>query len=110
MKIPSAIALLLVAAAVASAEPWDTYRGNPQRNGCTDGNPGPAASPKVLWVMQSKEHFIASPVPSKGRLFASGLSFINTSTFYSLDVNAKADKRVSWTRQAPDLELPTVSS
>jgi outer membrane protein assembly factor BamB len=108
MRITSA-ALLLFAAAVASAEPWDTYRGNAQRTGCADGKAGPAA-PKVLWVMKSKEHFIASPVPYKGRLFASGLGFINTSVFYSLDTSATAEKRVGWSRRSPDLELPTVSS
>jgi outer membrane protein assembly factor BamB len=109
MKITSAFVLLLAAVAVASAEPWDTYRGNPQRTGCADGKSGPAA-PKVVWVMKSKEHFIASPVPYKDRLFASGLGFINTSVFYSLDASAKADKRVLWSRRSPDLEMPTVSS
>src|SRR3954462_15816583 len=109
MRLTSLLALLLCAA-VASAEPWDTYRGNPQRTGCADGKAGPTAAPKVLWAMKSKEHFIASPVPYKNRLFASGLSFINTSIFYCLDADPKAEKRVTWSRQSPDLELPTVSS
>src|SRR5262245_25893335 len=60
--------------------------------------------------MKSKEHFIASPVPHKGRLFVSGLSFINTSIFYCLETDPKAKERVVWQKASPFLELPTVSS
>src|SRR5262245_61186726 len=109
MKLTSAFALLLAAVAVASAEPWDTYRGNPQRTGCVDGKAGPA-TPKVVWAMKSKEHFIASPVPYKDRLFVSGLGFFNSPAFYSLDVSPKAKERVAWAKRAPALTLPTVSS
>ena len=59
MKLTFRVVLLLGSAAPsASAEPWATYRGNPQRTGSTDGKAGPAA-PKVLWAMKSKDHFIA---------------------------------------------------
>src|SRR5262245_14294349 len=108
-RISSAL-ILLWAASLVSAEPWDTYRANPQRTGCADGKSGPTAAPKVFWVMKSKEHFIASPVPYKDRLFASGLGFLNTSVFYSLDTSAKAEKRVAWSRSSPEIALPTVSS
>src|SRR5215831_2492421 len=92
----------------ASAEPSATYRGDPRRTG-GDGKPGPAAG-KVLWAMKAKEHFIAAPVPQGGRLFVSGLSFINTSVLYALDTAPGAKERVRWQKAAPLLELPTVSS
>jgi hypothetical protein len=70
-----------------AAEPgWSMYRGNAQRTGNTDGKAGPA-HPAVLWVQQSKEHFIASPTPDGDRLFITGLGAFNVSTFYSLAVD-----------------------
>jgi outer membrane protein assembly factor BamB len=60
--------------------------------------------------MKAKEHFIAAPVAHDGRLYASGLSFINASTLYCLDAAPRAEKRVVWQRASPLLELPTVSS
>src|SRR5436305_2040230 len=86
-----------------TAGPWTTYRADPQRTGSTDGKAGPAA-PKVLWVLTSREHFIASPVPHRDRLFVSGLSFINTGVFYCLDTSVKAKKRVLWLKRSPELE------
>ena len=55
-----------------AAEPWSTYRGNPQRTANTDGRPGPAA-PRVLWVYKSQDNFVAAPVPDGDRVFVSGL-------------------------------------
>src|SRR3954452_3333445 len=107
-RVRLALLCLVAAAASAPADGWATYRGDPQRT-AGDGKPGPSA-PRVLWAMKSKEHFVAAPVAHGDRLFVSGLSFINTSIFYSLDTSAKADKRVLWTKTAPLLELPTVSS
>src|SRR4051794_19580341 len=86
-----------------------TYRGDSQRTGNGDGKAGPAAG-KVLWVMKAKEHFIAAPVAHKDRVFVSGLSFINTSVFYALDAAPDAKARVAWSKTAPLLELPTVST
>jgi outer membrane protein assembly factor BamB len=100
--------LVLLAGVATAAEPSATYRGDPRRTG-GDGKPGPAAG-KVLWAMKAKEHFIAAPVPQGGRLFVSGLSFINTSVFYALDTAPGAKERVRWQKAAPLLELPTVSS
>ena len=88
---------------------WTMYRGNAQRTGNTDGQAGPA-SPAVLWVMPSKEHFVASPTPAGDRVFISGLGAFNVSTFYSLAAEPKADPRVLWTKTTPFLKLPTVSS
>jgi outer membrane protein assembly factor BamB len=60
--------------------------------------------------MKSKDHFIASPVAYRDRLFVSGLGFINTSNFYALDNTIKPAERVVWRKGSPFLELPTVSS
>src|SRR5262249_23493166 len=92
----------------ASAQ-WTTYRGNAQRTGNTDGKAGPAKA-KILWVMKSKDHFIASPVPYKQRMFVSGLGFANAPTLSSLDIAPKATKRTAWSKSLPALKLPTVSS
>jgi outer membrane protein assembly factor BamB len=92
-----------------TAEPWTTYRGNPQRTGNTDGKPGPQAG-KVLWSFASKEHFIAAPLPVGDQLFVSGLGAFNVSTFYSLSVDPAAKERVNWSKSTPYLKLPTVSS
>jgi outer membrane protein assembly factor BamB len=90
------------------AADWTTYRGDPQRSG-GDGKPGPAA-PKILWAFKAREHFVAAPVPAKDRLFVSGLGFVNTPTFYALDTAPSAKERVAWSKTAPTIELPTVSS
>jgi outer membrane protein assembly factor BamB len=102
---------LLAPAAPAADEPaaWATYRGNPQRTGCTDGTAGPAA-PKVLWTHKAADHFVAAPVPSGDRLFVSGLGAFNVPIFLALDADPKAGKRVAWSKGTPALKLPTVSS
>jgi outer membrane protein assembly factor BamB len=106
----ASVALVFVAAAVgAEGDGWTAYRGNLQRTACTDGMPGPAV-PKVLWRWESKDHFIAAPVPHGDRLFVSGLGPFNVATFYSLDTNPAAAKRVVWSKTSPALKLPTVSS
>jgi outer membrane protein assembly factor BamB len=106
----ASVGLVLVAAAAGvEGDGWTTYRGSPQRTACTDGMPGPAA-PKVLWRWESKDHFVAAPVPHGDRLFISGLGAFNVSTFYALDTNPTAAKRVAWSKSTPALKLPTVSS
>ena len=78
-KLIAAVFLVCVWISSASAqtiEPWATYRGNSQRTGNTDVMAGPAA-PKVLWVLKSKENYIASPVPVGNRLMVSGLGAFN---------------------------------
>jgi outer membrane protein assembly factor BamB len=109
---PLALILCLAfssAGATMAAEPWTTYRSNPQRTGNAEGKPGPAA-PRILWAMKSKDHFVASPVAWRDRLFVSGLGFINTANFYCLDSAIKPAKRIVWSKGSPFLELPTVSS
>ncbi len=107
--LPALLLSSLCLAAAPAAEPWATYRGNPQRTGNTDGKPGPA-KPAVLWAMKSTDHFIAAPVPHGDRLFVSGLGAFNVSTFLCLDADPKAAKRVVWSKSTPYLKLPTVSS
>ncbi|MFO0880285.1 MAG: PQQ-binding-like beta-propeller repeat protein [Gemmataceae bacterium] len=103
------VCLLLLCGTAVGAEPWTTYRGDARRSGNPEGKAGPEAG-KVLWAYKAKEHFIASPVVAGERVYVSGLSFINTSIFYSLDTAATAEKRVAWQKSSPLLEMPTVSS
>jgi outer membrane protein assembly factor BamB len=106
------LAGLLFAATAASAqpvEPWSTYRGNPQRTGNTDNQPGPAA-PEVLWAYKSKDNYIAAPLPLGDGLIVSGLGPFNVANMYSLSVAPGAKQRILWSKTTPFLKLPTVSS
>jgi outer membrane protein assembly factor BamB len=110
MKRLTPIALgLFTIAPLFGAEPWSTYRGNAQRTGNTDDQPGPA-TPKVAWVLKSQEHFLAAPVPAGDRLLVAGLGAFNVATVQALAVNPKAQPRVVFSRSTPLLKLPTVSS
>ena len=104
--------LVLTLAAPAAAEDWPTYRGNPQRTGNTDGKPGPAA-PTVLWAVKSKsDQYIASPVPVGTNVLFSALGAFNKPSVYAFPVNPKDPEKPEpvWTKSAPYLKLPTVSS
>src|SRR5205823_1877025 len=71
MKHLAASVILLSATIPASAadpSAWATYRGNPQRTGNTDNQPGPAA-PAVLWSVKSQDHFVASPAIIGDKLY-----------------------------------------
>jgi outer membrane protein assembly factor BamB len=103
------LAALLVSLTVAAADPWSTYRGNPQRTGNTDGKPGPSA-PGVLWAYHSQEHFIAAPVPAGETVIFSGLGPYNLPDMFALPINPKKIVEPSWKRTTPSLKLPTVSS
>src|SRR5262249_9115762 len=103
------LGLFVMASRASAVEPWATYRGNSERTGCTDGKPGPAA-PKILWVFKSKEHYVASPVPHGKRLFVSSLGAFNLARFACLDTEPAAQTRTLWSKSAPYLKLPTVSS
>jgi outer membrane protein assembly factor BamB len=92
-----------------AAEGWTTYRGNAQRTGSLDGLAGPL-TPRVLWALPSKEHFVASPVPAGDRVYVSGLGPFNVPTFYALALDPRAGRRVLWSKTTPALKLPTVSS
>lgn len=88
---------------------WPTARGNMQRTGCVDGKPGPK-QPKVLWVMPSKEHYIAAPVPAGDRLYVSGINVFNVATLAALPLDATGEPKPVWVRSAPLLKLPVVSA
>jgi outer membrane protein assembly factor BamB len=100
---------LCVSVGPSSGEPWATYRGDVRRSGNGDGKAGPAA-PQVLWALKSSDHFVAAPVPHGGRLYASGLGFVNAPTLYCLDLDPKAKGRVVWKKAAPYLHQAVVSS
>lgn len=102
--------LLLLSAAIIAAEPWPTYRGNPQRTGNIDNIPGPAV-PKVLWVHKAKDHFLAALVPGDDRIFVPGLAGLNNSLLLALPLDAgNAPPKPLWAKTVPELRLPIVSS
>ncbi|HEV3145229.1 MAG TPA: hypothetical protein VGZ47_15165, partial [Gemmataceae bacterium] len=105
----SLCSLCLCGSLVFSAEPWTTARGNPQRTGCIDNQAGPA-SPKVIWVYHSKDHFLATPVPYEDRLYVAGLGGFNVSTLLALPLDSKDSPKPIWSRSTPLLKLPVVSS
>lgn len=88
---------------------WTTHRGNLERTGSADNLPGPQ-SPKVRWVYKAAEHFIAAPVPVAKALYVSGLGAFNTAQFHALALDGDAPGRVLWSKSAPFIKLPTVSS
>jgi outer membrane protein assembly factor BamB len=109
MRSLASLTALIVLTAAPATEPWSTYRGNPQRTGNTDGQPGPAA-PRVLWVFKSQDHFVASPVPVGDRLFVSGLGSFNVASFLCLPLDAAGTPTPKWVKSTPALKLPIVSS
>lgn len=103
------VASIVIAPAVSAQAPWSTYRGNPQRTGHTDGQPGPAA-PKVLWAFKSTAHYIASPLPVDDKLIVSGLGAFNAAVFQCISTSPNVKDRVLWSKTTPFLKQPTVSS
>jgi outer membrane protein assembly factor BamB len=104
-----ALAVWAGAAAAQGVGTWDTYRANSARTANSDGLAGPK-EPKVLWVVKSKDHFIASPVPSSNHLYLSGLGAFNVASFVCLDRSEKPKERTLWVKTTPYLKLPVVSS
>ena len=93
------IAAFALANAAAGAD-WPTNRGNPQRTGCVDGQPGPK-TPKVLWVYESQDHFIAAPVIGDSALYVSGLAGMGTGEFYALSTAPKAAQARTLGQEGP---------
>jgi outer membrane protein assembly factor BamB len=106
-----AVSLCVLCAFVGNlcAEPWSTYRGNPQRTGNTDGKEGPA-TPTVLWAHKSQDHFIAAPLVFGDNVFVTGLGAFNVSTMQCLALDPRAPQRKVWSKTTPYLKLPSVSS
>jgi len=97
-----AILMALLICAPLRAD-WPTHRGNSQRTGSDDGKAGPK-KPKVLWVYESSEHFIASPVAGQKELFISGLGTFNTAALHCLSLDPSAQKREIWAKRPPYLK------
>ena len=108
-RLACAALMGLLASSATTWADWPTHRGNPQRTGNLDGQPGPK-TPKVLWAYKSQEHFVASPVPEAQAVYIPGLGAFNTGVFHCLAVGPKAPQRVSWSKAAPFIGHPTVSS
>ena len=87
---------------------WPTSRGNLQRTGNLDTQPGPK-KPQVLWAYKSAENFVASPVPDAGTLFLAGLGAFNTPMLHAFSIDPDSAERVLWTKASPFVKLPTVS-
>ncbi len=88
---------------------WPTHRGNIERTGNIDNQPGPKA-PKILWIHKGQEHFIASPVVGTKEVYVSGLGAFNTASLHALALTPQPGKQVVWSKRAPFLKLPVVSS
>ena len=104
---PAALLAAIVACASAAFADWPTGRGNPQRTGAADNQPGPK-SPKILWVYESQEHFIASPSLGNKELYVSGIGAFNTAAFHVLSLDPSAANRELWTKRPPYLKQPVV--
>lgn len=110
--LPSLCVLCVLGGPAPAADPapWATYRGNPQRTGNTDNQPGPD-KPAVLWAVKSQDHFVASPVPVGDKLYVSGLGGFNRPTISLFPFTPKGPKpEPAWSKSAPYLKLASVSS
>jgi outer membrane protein assembly factor BamB len=103
------VPLLAGPALAQKSEPWTTFRGNPQRTGNTDAQPGPQSA-KLLWVHKSRDHNICSPVIFGDRLLITGLTGFNLGYVNCLSTDPAAKERIVWSKTTPLLKLPTVSS
>src|SRR5579872_937867 len=108
-RLTLAIVILASIAQASARGDWLTHRGNPQRTGAADDQPGPK-SPKVLWIHKTREHYVAAPVPGGKEVYVSSLGAFNTSRFDALAVDPAAPKRIAWSKMAPLLKLPMVSA
>jgi outer membrane protein assembly factor BamB len=104
--IVRALLVSLCVSATAGSQDWPAHRGGPARAGCADGKAGPAA-PKVLWVLRSKEQFLAPLSAGGGRILVVALGGFNTGSVQALD---PATGKAAWSRTAPVVKLPTVGA
>ena len=77
---------------------WPAHRGGPARTGNVDGKPGPA-QPKVLWVLRSKDQFLAPMSVGAGKLFVTVMGPFNSGAIRALEP-AEAKPPI-WTKTAP---------
>lgn len=102
------VALFLCVFPRAACADWTTNRGNLERTGNLDAQPGPK-KPNVLWAYKAAEHFVASPVPDGGTLFVAGLGAFGTPLMHAFSIDPDIPERTLWSKGAPLLTLPTVS-
>lgn len=104
-----ALCVLCGESSAAEPGPWATHRGNPQRTGNTDGIAGPD-KPAVLWVLKSKDHYIAAPVPVKDGIYLSGIGAFNRPQIGLYPLENKTPPLATWTKGPPYLKLGSASS
>jgi len=107
MAVCASVMLAPACRLIAARGDWPTHRGNTERTGNMDDQPGPRA-PKVLWVYKSADHFVASPVPSAKLIYLGGLGAFNTGVFHAISAQQGASERVIWSKTAPYIKRPTV--
>ena len=109
--LPVLLMAVVAAAGEAPAPPppsdWLTNRGNPQRTGNVDDQPGPQ-TPAVLWAYKVPGHFVASPVPGAKMVYISGLGLFNTGVVHGLALADRPKERVGWSKAAPFVKRPVV--
>jgi outer membrane protein assembly factor BamB len=104
------VVLVLLSFLVSSAlADWPAARGNAQRTGNVDGKAGPKTGGKVFWAFESTDHYISTPSPGSGIIFAPALGTLNSGVMSAISTDPGAGaKRVVWTKSQPFLKLPTV--
>ncbi len=108
LGVVSGLAALSESAWAADPGPWGTYRGNRERTGNTDNLPGPA-TPAVLWMVKSTDHFLAAPVPVKDSVYLAGVGAFNRPSITLFPLSGKSPQPI-WTKSSPYLKLASVSS
>lgn len=99
--------LFTVALSTTCMADWPTHRANLARTGATDDQPLPG-TPRVVWVFESNEHFIASPVIADNKLIVSSLGFSNLPAIYALNLEPAAKERIAWKKSPPALRQAVV--
>src|SRR5437660_1785635 len=86
--------------------------GYPALSAAEPSNQSGPKQPKVLWVHKSTEHFVAAPAVGEKLLYVTSVGAFNTGAVHALalDPAVGEKERVVWTKSAPFLKLPTVST
>jgi outer membrane protein assembly factor BamB len=100
--------IVLVCLSIASAADWPTYRGNAERTGNIDGQPGPT-KPRVIWSIKGADNFVGSPAVMEKVVGVAALGAFNSGRLVAFDPSAD-QFTVKWKKEPPLLKLPVVSS
>src|SRR3954453_1979236 len=100
-RVALSLALIVGFGSQALAD-WPAARGNAQRTGNVDGQPGPRSG-KVLWVYESTDHYISAGSPGDNVMYVPALGTLNSGVMSSLSVDPSAvgPKRVLWSKSQP---------